>query len=229
MTNVPVVENPRRSRRRRRYSPAQKRAGFGGRASMSRGRSTRRRRRRANPALATISNTRRRRGPRKRRDSYTTYRTYRRHYARRRRNPSLRGLTQMLHLPTAASVAGGIFVARLAPELVRKVWAGAPAVGVGGMAVKVGGVLVAAMVAKTVFRSDRIATGLVAGGIGYILFDLAEQYLLPQIGLSGLGNDRYLTTGELEAMGLSGYQSANRRVPGYQPGNGETVDSVLAV
>jgi len=136
----------------------------------------------------------------------------------------------MLHLPTAASVAGGIFVARLAPGLISRVWPGVPVSGIGGMAVKVGGVLVAATVAKTVFRSDRIAMGLVAGGVGYILFELAEQYLLPQIGLSGLGGySRYVTTGELETMGLSGYETTRRSMTGYQPGGGETVDSVLAV
>lgn len=224
MTNVPVVENPRRRRKRGRYTPAQKRAGFAGRASMRR-RRTPRRRRQANPALATYSNPR----PRKRRRRPVTYRTYRRHYGyRRRRNPSLRGLTRMLNLHTAASVAGGIFVARMTPGLVARVWAGAPVSGVGGMAVKVGGVLIAATVAKTVFRSDRIAVGLVAGGIGYILFDLAEEYLLPRLGLSLSGYGNHYRYGELENMGISGYEGARSAMAAYQPGT-ETVDSVLAV
>jgi len=229
MPTIPVVENPTRRRRRRGYSAKQLRSGFGGRSRMSRRRSTARpatrrtarRRRSRNPALATLMNPRRRRR--------TTYRTYRRWYARprRRRNAGLGSIMGFIHLPTALSVAGGIVTARMAPGLLAKIWPSAPQSGAMGIAVRVGGVLVVSVVAKKVFRSNQIATGIAAGGLGYILFDLANQYLLPQLGLSGLGsNYDYLTRRDLNAIGLSDYRLAPRSLSGVSPY--EPVDEVLA-
>jgi len=222
---VPVVENPRRSRRRRSYSAKQRAAGFGGKRSMRRPQArSRSRSRRRNPALATLSNPRTRR-----RRSYTTYKTYRRHYSyKRRRNPFLGGLTSMLDLSTAASVAGGIVVSRLTPGLIAKVWPGVPRVGLPGMAVRLGGVLMVAFGMRSLLgaRYNRVTAGIVAGGIGYMLYELADQYLLPAVGLSGIGYNSYVTEGDLRGMGLSGYRVPNARLSGYQPGQ-RMVDEVL--
>lgn len=189
----PVVENPRRRRRRktrrtRRLTAKQLAAGFGGKRSMSGRRSTRRKtyRRRSNPALATLAAV----NPRRR--------------YRRRSNPSLRGITGLVNLKMAAAVAGGYIVARSAPTLIQKVWAGVPTTGIGGNLVRVAGTLAVATVAKMATKSNAIAGGIAAGGIGYVLFQLANEYVLPRIGLAGLSDDGLVTTGEIDAITMGG-------------------------
>lgn len=212
MASIPVVENPRR-RRRRTLTAAQRRAGFGGRAAM--GGSRRRRRRRRNPALATLTAN-----PRRRRRRYAPTR---RRYYRRRRNPSLGGIGRMLNLKTAIGVAGGILTAAMAPALVRRVWAAAPTTGFGGSAVRIGASLAVATGVRYVFKDRSLAAGMIAGAVGFELYSLADQYLLPYFGLGSYESDRMVTRGELEAIGIAGYVPAADGLNGY-----DVTDEVLA-
>jgi hypothetical protein len=202
MPNVEIVTNPRRRRRRHRYTVSQLAAGFGGRRRMSR--RSRRRYRRRNPQLATLAANPRRR---------YYYRAPRRRYYRRRRNPMLGGIGKMLNLPVAVSVGAGIVAAHVAPGLIRKVWAGAPSTGFGATAVRLGGVFALAYGVRMVTKNNQLASGMIAGAVGYELYKLADQYLLPSLGLSGL--NRYITTGELESMGISGYRPTTTRLSNY--------------
>jgi len=196
--NIPIVENPTR----RKLTRKQLAAGFGGKRRMSA--------KRRNPGLATLAaNPRRRRksGRRSTSRSRSYYkpisgRAYTRHY-RRRRNPSFGGLFGTIDLTFAASVAGGLVVADMAPGLIRKVWAGVPTTGFGGTAVRLGSTILVATGVGYFLKSKSVPVGMVAGAIGYELYVLANQYLLPSLGLSGVGD--YMTTGELYRMGISGY------------------------
>lgn len=213
MQSVQVVENPRRKRRRRKLSAAQRRAGFGGKRAMSGRRSQRRRRR--NPTLATLAAN-----PRRRR----SYRAAPRRRYRRRRNPNmLGGMTQMINLTTAGGVATGMVVSGLAPGLVNRFWAGMPRGDMLDKVWRVGLTVGGAMIVKKVFRANQFAAGMVAGAVGYELFVLANQYLLPAIGLAGLGAGDYVTTSELDQIGLDGYVASSDRLTGY-----EMTDEALA-
>lgn len=211
MPTVSIVENPKRRRRTRRLSRKQLSYGFGGKR-----RRTVRRRRRRNPALATLAAN-----PRRRR------RTTRRYYARprrrtRRRNPALGGLGKMLNLNMAISVGTGIVAAHVAPGLLRKVWPGAPSTGLAGTAVRIGSVVLVATGVRMITRKNAFAAGIIAGGVGYELYRLADQYLLPTLGLYG-PDDIQMTVPELEAIGVAGYQPTPNRLSGYQ-----VTDEVLA-
>lgn len=218
---IPIVENPTK-RKRRKLSPAQRAAGFGGKRTMAKRRTRKKttKRRRRNPALATyVVNPRRRK--------YRRKATVRR---RRRRNPGLGKIGAMLNLRMALSVAAGILTARMAPGLLQKVWTGAPTTGFGGHAVRMGSVILVGYGVKMVTRSNQFAGGVVAGGIGYILYDMANEYILPKIGLSGYGDD-YATMSELEEVALGRYvtkgdpiaQYEGEGMGAYQPGYGEQV------
>lgn len=220
--NIPIVENPVK-RKRRKWTARQKAAGFGGKTGMARKRTRKRttRRKRRNPALATyVVNPRRRRSVRRR----STVRTYR----RRRRNPGMGKIGAMLNLRMALSVGAGILTAKVGPGLLQKVWAGAPTTGIGGHAVRIGTVMLVGMGVKMVTRSNQFAGGVVAGGIGYILFDLANEYILPKIGLSGYDSD-LVSMNELEDVAMGRYVPEGNRInldPGmgaYQPGYGQQV------
>lgn len=202
---VPVVENKDRRRGRRKLTARQKAAGFGGRAAMRSGRLRRRTRR--NPPLATISNRSQRRSSR-------------RSYSRRRRSPSrsfLGGIGSMLRLDMALSVAGGIFVGRFLPGWLAKVWPQVPQTGLAATAIRLGGVIGAGYVTSRVLRQPKLASGIVIGGVALVMFELAAQYVLPAVGLTGYTN-RYVTRKELEDLGLRGYRVPQRdpSLAGYQ-------------
>lgn len=186
-------------------------------------RKTTKRRKRRNPGLATYVVN-----PRRRRRSGVTAR--RRSY--RRRNPSLRGIAGMLNLRLAMAVAAGILTARIAPGLLQKVWAGAPTTGFGGHAVRIGSVVLIGMGVKMVTKSNQFAGGIVAGGIGYILYDMANEFILPKLGLSGYDGDRNVAMSELEEVGMGTYvptgnvidsQYATDGMGAYMPGYGSQV------
>lgn len=204
MQTIPIIENPRRRRRRsrRNLTPRQLAAGFGGK-----GRMKRKTHRRRNPGLMSIAaNPSRRRS--RRRSTVSGYR--RRHY----RNPSFNRIFGGIDLAFAASAAGGIILGKAAPGLIQKAWPTVPVTGFGGMAVRVGSVLAASFVAGKFLRMPKVASGLIAGEIAYELYLLANQYLLPSLGMSLSGGD-YLTMSDLDSMALSGYTTTNLR--GYEP------------
>lgn len=206
MPMIPIVENPRR-RRRRHYSAKQRAAGFGG------GRRHSRIRRRRNPSLATLAAN-----PRRRR---YYHRPLRRRHHRRYRNPFLGGVGNMFDFKGALYIAGGILAAKASPKLIQKVWAGAPTTGIGLYAVQLGGTFIVAQGVKMLMKDAQASKQIMIGGLGYILYNLANDYILPQIGLAGLGDDSsYVTTGELEAMGISGYMPTRPTISGmsgYSP------------
>lgn len=208
MPTVSIVENPKRG-----LSAKQLRAGFGGKRRMTAKKRSRSRKRR-NPALATLAAN-----PRKRKKrSYTQPRKT----TRRRRNPALGGLGKMLNLNLAFSVGTGIVAAHVAPGLLRKVWPGAPSTGLAGTAVRIGSVVLIATGVRMVTKKNAFAAGIIAGGVGYELYRLADQYLLPTLGLYG-PDDIQMTVPELEAIGVAGYQPTPDRLSGYQ-----VTDEVLA-
>lgn len=202
---IPIVENPRK-RRRHRLTAAQLAAGFGGKRHMS-GKRHRRRYRR-NPALATLAaaNPRRRRRHRRFGVRHTVY----------RRNPAfLGGITNMIDLKGAAYVAGGIILAKAAPKLIQKVWSGAPQEGMMVHVERIALTLAGAYAVKTFLKSPTGAHQIAVGGLGYVLYDLANQFLLPQVGLSGLTQDDWVTTNDIRE--LSGYQPETTGVSTYVP------------
>lgn len=212
MEYVNIVENPRR-RKRRSYTAKQLRAGFGGKRY--RRRSVRRHRR--NPSLASLSLN-----PRRRRH----YRAAPRRFHRRYRNPSfgLGNLKSLIDLPTAGFVAGGMIGVKLAPSLLRKVWAGAPTTGIGGYALKLGTVFVLGMATRMLTKSPQRAAQVVSGALGITLYELFNEYLAPKIGLSGLATGGYVSMDEInQVAGVSGY------APRLQPFNyGATVTEMAA-
>jgi hypothetical protein len=124
--------------------------------------------------------------------------------------------TSLIDLKGAAYVAGGIIIAKAGPNLIRKVWPGAPSDGIPGHAVRLGAVLLAATGVRYLLKSASGAQQVAVGGIGYILYDLANQYLLPTIGLAGLTDDGDAVTMQ-ELEDLRGYQPSSRPMSGYQP------------
>lgn len=209
MPQIEVVENPRR-KRRRHYTAKQLAAGFGGK----RYRNRRHYRRHHNPALATLAAN-----PRRRRHHY--YNPRRRRSYRRHRNPLFGGTKGMFDIGGALFIGGGILAAKVSPKLIQKVWAAAPTTGIGGYAVKIGGAFLIAQGVRMVTRSAHNAHYIMIGALGSVLYDIANDYLLPTIGLSGLGDDSsYVTAGELRAMGLSTYMPSRPVISGigaYNP------------
>ncbi len=177
MSTIQVVENPRRKRRSRRLSAVQRRAGFGGKRSMTGKRRTKRRR---NPSMASLGNPRRRRS-RSRRPRYTVTGVSR----PRRRNMSYGGPLGV-DMSAALYIGLGMFGTELVPRLARKAWAGIPTVGVTGYLVKAASaVAVGFAVGKvTNKRNGQLAA---AGGLALIGVDLFRQYVAPKIGLAGFG------------------------------------------
>lgn len=212
---IAVVENPRK-RRRRTYTAKQRAAGFGGRKRRT-SRRPRPRRRRRNPALATYTAL----NPRRRR-RYRAAPTKRRY--RRRRNPNmLGGFTRMLNWTTGFGVATGMIVSGTAPGMINRFWAGMPRGEYLDKAWRVGLTVGAAMVVRQTFRANQFAMGMVAGAIGWELYELLNQYVLPAVGLSGLSAGDYVTTSELNEIGMSGYVAQGDRLTGY-----EVTDEALA-
>jgi len=208
MPTIEVIENPRR-RRRRKLTAKQLAAGFGGKRKMTTSR------KRRNPGLATIAAN-----PRRRRKSYG-HRNPRR-YKRRHRNPMLGGVTgftKLISIKSAVSVGVGITTAHLAPNLIGKVWAGAPTTGIGGAAVRMGTVLVLGTGVKMLMKDNQVAMGIVAGGIGYEVYKFLAENVVPKIGF--LSGYQYIDTGELEQYGVSGYMPNNNTM-------GQVIDPVLA-
>ena len=203
MPNIPYVENPRRRRRRARHlSAAQLAAGFGGK------RYRKSRSRRRNPGIGILAAN-----PRRRRHHRLA--NPRRHY-RRGSNPSMfGGVTGYLDFKGAAYIAGGILLAKTGPKLLLKVWPGAPQTGLGLYGVQLGCAVAGAVAVKMILKSSDGAHKVAVGGIGYVLYQLANDYLLPSVGLSGLSDSgRYVTTNEIQQM--SGYQAAPVAMSGYQ-------------
>jgi hypothetical protein len=128
----------------------------------------------------------------------------------------------MLNLNMAISVGTGIVAAHVAPGLLRKVWPGAPSAGLAGTAVRIGSVVLIATGVRMVTKQNAFAAGIIAGGVGYELYRLTDQYLLPTLGLYG-PDDIQMTVPELEAIGVAGYQPTPDRLSGYQ-----VTDEVLA-
>ncbi len=179
---IEVIENPRRKTRRR----------------TKRRKTTKRRR---NPALATLSAN-----PRRRR-RYS--RPSRRRYSRRRRNPKFLGMSGF-DLSTPMWVGVGMLGSAIVPGLVRKVWKTMPGGGMMDYVVKAGGTFVTAFVVKKVTKSSRNFSLIMAGGLAMIGVDLFRQFVMPKIGLSGLGffDDSYVYPDELtDVYGseISGY------------------------
>ena len=211
---IPVVENPRRRRRRHSYTAAQLRAGFGGRSHMN-SRRRHRRARRHNPALATYTlgalNPRRRR-----RHAVRIRRSHRRRYS----NPAggmLGGLFSMHNVTFAGGVAVGITVGKLAPSQIARVWPSVPQTGFGGTAVRLGGVVLVSYLVRRFLKMPALANGMIVGELGYEMYQLATEYVFPKIGLSGLGayGSGLVTGNQLRAIGMGEYRSAPAGVGAY--------------
>lgn len=192
MPNVPIVENPRRrkSRRRRTLTAAQKRAGFGGKAAMTRNRSGRKSKsRRRNPSLMSLSN------PKKRtRVVHVVKRNARR---RRYRNPAFAGLD----VQSALWVGGGLAWTDMAPGLISKVWPGVPRTGLMGHLVKAGAAVGGGMAVKMLTKNTARANQFMTGGLAWVLFGLYREFIAPKLGLSGLGSMRgYVPASEIRRI-----------------------------
>lgn len=133
----------------------------------------------------------------------------------------------MIDMKSALYVGGGILAAKIAPGLLVKVWAGAPTTGFGKSAVELAGGFAAATVVKMVTKSSSAANLIMAGAFGYVLYDLANQYLLPKIGLAGLGDDSsYVTRSELQEIGVEGYRVSPNAIGAYQTSSEQELMSV---
>jgi hypothetical protein len=192
-----VEKNPGRRRRRGRRSLTTKQiaAGFGGKSKMSGGRRHRRGHRR-NPLLASLANPRRHRRRHGRRHGYSVSRVI-------HRNPGLLGFD----FASAAWVGTGMLGSKLVPNLVRKyLYAGLPATGPMSYLVRAGGTLVTAYAVKLVTKNSRAFGLILAGGAAAILVDVVSDYVLPQVGLAGMGNDSALITrADIDMSGTAGY------------------------
>jgi len=211
---VQLVENPR-GKKRRHYTAKQKRAGFGGRRSMSgrktskrRGRAPAKRRqvtRRRNPSLMALTNPRRR--------------------STRRRNPSMRGLFGMIDIQGAAFVATGAIGVNMAPGLIAKVWPGVPRVGIMGYAVKVGAAVGLGMATKMLTRSNMRAQQVVTGAVAMLLLEAFQTYAAPALGL-GAFIDRAWT---VPGARLAGFAKRNYVIPNAsRPATAPRARSVMA-
>ena len=204
---IPIVENPRR-RRRVGYTAKQLAAGFGGKGRMA---GSRRRRRYHNPPLMTLGNPRRR---------------SRRHYAgsfrrryHRRRNPA--GLAGMFDVQTGLYVGAGILSTSVVPRLVARFAPQIPTTGLPGLGVKLASGFAASYVVKMFVGAHR-AQQVMAGALGSVVVELANTYLLPKLGIAGLGDDE-LTAAEAESVLLDGYAVAPDQIAGvgaYETYNG---------
>jgi len=194
MPIIEIVENPKRRKTRKR------------RRKTSKGRTVRRRR---NPVVATLSNPRRRR------------KTVKRRRYVKRRNPKF-GLGSLIDLQGAGAVAAGFLASRMAPNVISKVWPGVPTTGPMSYAVRAGATILVAYGVKTLTKKTALAKSIAMGGLGYILYDMANVYLLPKIGLSGLyDNGSYMTMSELDRIGISGYETDySGAFAGYEPDSG---------
>lgn len=201
MPIIPIVENPRRRHRRRHLSAKQIAYGFGGKR-----RNARRRTRRRNPALATLSGLA---NPRRRRYRHSA--APRRHYRRYRNPRMLGGIGSLIDVKAVAYVTGGVFLSKVGPRLLAKVWTGAPTSGPMLYLVKAGVTLAGAMVVKKVFKSDSGAKLVVVGGLAEIAYGLLNDYALPAMGLAGIGNE-YVSTYDLQQ--LQGYVAQPNRLAG---------------
>lgn len=195
MATIPVVENPRR-RRRRRLTAKQLAYGFGGKKYRNRKRGRRR-----NPGLASLAaNPRRRRRSR----GYSVA-----HVVRRRRNPRggfLGGLgLGGFDIMSAAWVGVGAVGSTMVPGLVRRFWPALPAGGPMGYLVRAGGTFATAYAVKMVTKSPKNFQLVMAGGLGLIFVDLFRQYVAPMVGLSGLGADNGLVMASEVRDALAGF------------------------
>ena len=200
---VEVVENPRKTtRRRRRPMTAKQRRYFGPRKA---------RRRRRNPVLASLGNPRRR----VRRRARRTVRGY--VQRRRRRNPSLMGI-KGFNLNLAVMVGVGILSAQTVPNIVRKFWAGVPTAGPMGYAVKAGAVVATAYGIKMVTGKQANFEAVVAGGMGSLLVSAFNEYVMPMLpGLNGLaGGGVYVYPEELtDVSGVGQYVNRGNGIGRY--------------
>lgn len=189
---IPVVENPRRKRRK---TTRRKRRYTARRTYTRRYSAPARKPRRRNPMLASLGN------PRRRRSSRRSY--------RRNAFPGVRGFD----FGAAVWVGTGICGSELVPSLIRKsVWSGLPSTGPLVYVVKAGGTLITAYAVKMLTRSNRNFQLVMAGGLAMILVDVFREYAAPRLGLSGyVGNDRLITAGEVQEVyeggGSAGYVS----------------------
>ena len=186
---IPVVENPRRKKRRtrRKLSAKQIAAGFGGKRHMTtKRRKTKSRKvtRRRNPSLAALANPRRR--------------------VRRRRNPGIGKISNIFNIKLATGVAIGLFAPNIIVNQVKsRFFAALPNTGLTGTAVRIGAAIVASYATKRFLKQSEIAKGIIAGAVGFELYQMAQTYLLPKLGLSGV-NTYYPTS---DAASLNGYES----------------------
>lgn len=192
MPIIEIVENPKAKRRVKRRKTVKHR------------RTVKRR----NPLVASLTNPKRRRRKKVARKRYS-----------RRRNPKF-GIGSLINIENSAAVAAGFIVSAMAPALVSKVWVNVPRTGPVSYIVRAGSTIMLAYGVNLLTRKKNLAIGIATGGIAYILYDLANYYLLPKLGLSGLYDDKsYLTMSELDQIGVSGYQQ-DYGVSGYRPDYG---------
>ena len=172
---IPVVENPRR--RRRRMTAKQAKYFGGGR---------KRRRARRNPTLMAVGNPRRRR----------------RRSSRIYRNPGmpsmLRGVAGDFNPMDLLYFGGGMVGSKVIPRFAEK-FITLPKGGMMDYVVRAGATILLGLGVKMLTRSSRAQGQVVAGGLSLILFDLVNQQLLPNLGLSGIGAE-YLTTSDVASI-----------------------------
>lgn len=191
MSEVNLVENPRRRKSRRHLSALQRSYGFGGGGNPRR----RHHRRRRNPALMSLTN------PRRRRRSARRFLAIPLRGRRRYANPGLLGgLKSAFEFKPILYSTLGMIGSKSVPMLVKRWWPGMPTTGIGGYAVRIGTTYALSILARKFMKSPEAARAIMAGGVGLILFELFAEQVAPAIGLSGLGNYGYVTNQELSAL-----------------------------
>jgi hypothetical protein len=130
------------------------------------------------------------------------------------RNPALFGFD----LESAAWVGAGMLGSKLVPNLVRKfLFAGLPSAGPMSYLVRAGGTFVTAYAVKMVTGRSKAFPLILAGGLGAILVDVVSDYVLPQVGLAGMGNSTGLIS--RADIDMSGYADvpgmSNNGMGGY--------------
>ena len=194
MSEILIVENGRKRKTRRKMSAKQKKY-FGKSRKPAKRKAAKRRR---NPSLATYTASNPRRGRR----------------PARHRNPSGFGFASMFDFGSIVSVASGILTAKYSNKLVSFVWPAVPVTGMMATAVKVATVLAVGFGSKFVGVSARNRNTFIAGGVGYCLFEIANEYVAPLIGLNGYTVDQSTISYDVDvepvASQLSGYAANNQ-------------------
>ena len=197
---------PKKKANKRQLTPAQRKAGFGGKRAMTnaRGGAKKKTTTRAKPKTRTTA---------KRKPARATV-VAKRKTTPRRKTGMLGGLPGV-DLMSVGYAAGGIIGVKVLPGLVSKVLPGVPRAGLTGYGVKIVGAIAIGYGVKALTKSQARANQVMAGALGMVAYELFSEYVAPKIGLSGLSGlgdtDGYVTNAEIDGVLYGG------DVAGYIP------------